>query len=157
MSGVVIIAPIVATVAWPILCSAAAAVMGNIGFSAVNAGVNSETEVTTDSKTRVELDLANNEEVSATLRRGERLVFAKDGLSVVFSRDLRGQLKICVEGHGYSKNDLELFGREIAGRVVQQYAYQRIIQEMAAKHLSIVDQSVDDQDTIHIKLRGWED
>ncbi|NLE54430.1 MAG: hypothetical protein GX617_05800 [Lentisphaerae bacterium] len=157
MSGVVVIAPIVATAAWPVLCSAAAAVMGAVGLTAVNAQTNTTTDVATETNTRVELDLANSEEVGTTIRRDEELVFANDSLKVIFSRDARGKLKICVEGSGYSKAELEQFGRDIAGRVVQQYAYLRIVQEMQARHLSVVDQSVDADDNIHIKLRGWED
>lgn len=157
MSGVIVIAPVVATAAWPVLCSAAAAVMGAVGLSAVNAQTNISGAAAAESATRVELDLANSEEVGVTIRRDEQLVFANDSLKVIFARDTRGKLTICVEGSGYNKAELEQFGRDIAGRVVQQYAYQRIVQEMQARRLSVVEQSVDEDDNIHIKLRGWED
>jgi len=140
---------------WPTLCAVAVSVMTSVGFAAVN----SEEKVKEDvaEETKVELKLANSEEVGNALGRDEELVFVKDGLTVRFSRNVRGQLKVCVEGAGYSKEDLEAFGQELAGRVVQQFAYRRIMEEMQKGNMNIVEQSVDEEQNIHIRLRSWEE
>jgi len=157
MSGCVVLVPIVAAAAWPVLSGAAAAVMASVGFTAVQQAVDAANRIDEQASDRVELDLANSEEVAASLGRAEELVFEKDGLTVRFARDVRGKLKICVEGSGYDKADLKRFGEEIAGRVVQQYACTRILNEMQKNGLSLVEQTVDEENNIRIKLRGWED
>ena len=157
MSGCVVLVPIVAAAAWPVLSGAAAAVMASVGFTAVQQAVDAANRIDEQASDRVELDLANSEEVAASLGRAEELVFEKDGLTVRCARDVRGKLKICVEGSGYDKTDLKRFGEEIAGRVVQQYACTRILNEMQKNGLSLVEQTVDEENNIRIKLRGWED
>ena len=157
MSGVVVLAPIVAAAAWPVLSGAAAAVMASVGFTAVQQAVDAAGRVDGQEVDRVEIDLANSGEVALSLGREEVLTFAKDGLTVRFSRDVRGKLKICVEGSGYAKADLKRFGEELAGRVVQQYVCTRILDEMQRNGLSLVEQTVDEENNIRIKLRGWED
>ena len=157
MSGCVVLVPIVAAAAWPVLSGAAAAVMASVGFTAVQQTIDAVNRVGEQASDRVELDLANSEEVASALGREEVLTFEKDGLTVRFSRDVRGKLKICVEGSGYDKADLKRFGEEIAGRVIQQYACTRILNEMQSNGLSLVEQTVDEENNIRIKLRGWED
>ncbi len=160
MSGIVVITPIVATAAWPVLVSAVSAVMVSMGYAAVKAAVDTEVEtgVTARTRSRVEVEVANQEEIGQTLGREAEVTFEKDGVTVTFSRDVRGRLRVCVDGEGYGKAELEEFGRELAGRVIQQYAYNRIVEEMQQKSgMSMIEQSVDEDETIRIKLRGWED
>ncbi len=157
MSATVVLMPIVAPIVWPVMVSATTAVMVSLGFAAVKAGDEIENEEV-DAKTSVELDIPNSTEVGQNLSREEKLVFEKDGVTVIFTRDVRGKVKVCVEGEGYTKAELEEFGRELAGRVIQRFAYDRIVAEMQQKSgMSMVEQSVDENDTIHIKLRSWED
>lgn len=156
MSGVVILAPIVITTAWPLMVTAATAVMVALGYTAVSAMA--EEEVETEVESSVEIELTNQQEVGQVMGREERLVFAKDGITVIFSKDVRGRLKVCVEGDAYSKAELKALGKELAGRVIQQYAYQRIVSEIQQKSgMSMVEQSVDEDETIRIKLRSWEE
>ncbi len=156
MSGVVILAPIVVTVAWPMMATAATAVMVALGYTTVNAFAEEETEVGVDAS--IEIELTNQQEVGQSMGREERLVFEKDGITVIFSKDVRGRLKVCVEGEAYSKAELKALGEELAGKVIQQYAYQRIVSEVQQKSgMSMVEQSVDEDETIRIKLRSWEE
>lgn len=156
MSATIVLMPVVAPIVWPVMVSATTAVMVSLGFAAVKTCEEIDEEV--DTKTHVELDIPNSTEVGQNLSREEKLVFEKDGVTVIFTRDVRGKVKVCVEGEGYTKAELEEFGRELAGRVIQRFAYDRIVAEMQQKSgMSMVEQSVDENDTIHIKLRSWED
>jgi len=157
MSGCVVLVPIVAAAAWPVLSGAAAAVMASVGFTAVQQALEAADRIGEQAADRVELDLADSEEVASSLGREEEIVFAKDGLAVRFSRDVRGKLRICVEGSGYDKSELKHFGEELAGRVLQEYVRTRILNEMQSSGLSLVEQTVDEGNNIRIKLRGWED
>ena len=157
MSGVVVIAPVVAAAAWPVLSGAAAAVMASLGFTAVRQAAEPHERARVAESDSVELDLVQSREVSAALGREQKLEFTHDGLTVRFSRDVRGKFKVCVEGKGYGKQDLKRFGEELAGRIVQEYACRRVLAEMQKNGLALVEQTVDEGNNIRIRLRGWED
>ena len=57
-----------------------------------------------------------------------------------------------------SRAELEALGRELGGRVVQQYVYNRVVEEMKNRTgMELVEQEVDEENNIRIKLRSWED
>lgn len=155
MSGVVVILPVVATAAWPVLVTAASCVMTAMGYSIANTAAEAAAEAAVETRNTVTLDVSNTEEVS--LGREESLTFVKDGITVVFRRDARGRLTVCVEGD-LAKAELRELGEELAGKVLQQFAYNRIVESMSARTgMSLVEQSVDEDETIRIKLRSWEE
>lgn len=158
MSGVIVIMPIVAAAAWPAVVTAASTVMLAMGFAAINneMQVQQELGVITELN-KVELKLSNSEEVGQSVGRDQSLEFERDGLKVKFTRDVRGRLTVCVEGD-LPKAELEELGYEYAGKVIQQFAYDRIIASMGQKSgVSLVEQSVDEDETIRIKLRSYEE
>ena len=170
MSGVVIIAPTIAMAAWPAVATAASAVLVAMGSVAVDETVRTITKeyvnvsggvkekVGSGVRTEVELELSNAEEVGASIGREQQLVFVKDDIEVRFSRDVRGRMRVCVTGDSHPKAELEELGRTLAGRVIQQYVYARVVEEMKNRTgMELVEQTVDDEDNIRIKLRSWEE
>ena len=155
MSAVVVLAPVVITTAWPIISAAAVTVMASLGYATVSTAVDVANKVQVDTANTVELELENSQEVGEALGREEELVFAKDGVVVTFKRDIRGRLQVCVTGDGISKKQLREMGEELANKVVQQYVYNRVISELETTDMSIIDQEVDEDETIKIKLRAW--
>ena len=159
MSAVILLTPVVIA-AWPAISGAAAAVMVSMGYVAVKttaevyAQQNSELNV--DQEQTVELDLENSEVVGETLAREQELVYEKDGVTVKFRRDIRGKLQICVSGEGKTDAELNEIGSEIAGKVIQQYAYNQVVSEFQDSNMMVVDQEVDEDQTIRIKLRAWD-
>lgn len=163
MSCVVVLAPVVAATAWPAMVSAATAVMVAMGFTAVEVGLTARNRVGVDETVRekegIEIKLTNAEEVGASVGRGSELVFTRDEVEVTFSRDIRGRLKVHVSDGGIrSRAELEALGRELGGRGVQQYVYNRVVEEMKNRTgMELVEQEVDEENNIRIKLRSWED
>ncbi|WP_273306309.1 hypothetical protein [Victivallis lenta] len=170
MSGVVIVAPTIAMAAWPAVATAASAVLVAMGFVAVDETVRTITKeyvnvsggvkekVGSGVRTEVELELSNAEEVGASIGREQQLVFVKDDIEVRFSRDVRGRMRVCVTGDSHPKAELEELGRTLAGRVIQQYVYARVVEEMKNRTgMELVEQTVDDEDNIRIKLCSWEE
>ena len=160
MSGVVIIAPTIAMAAWPAVATAASAVLVAMGFVAVDETVRTiakeyvnvsggvKEKVGSGVRTEVELELSNAEEVGASIGREQQLVFVKDDIEVRFSRDVRGRMRVCVTGDSHPKAEL----------VIQQYVYARVVEEMKNRTgMELVEQTVDDEDNIRIKLRSWEE
>ena len=158
MSAVVILAPVVITTAWPIISAAAVTVMASLGYATVStmADVSVHNREEVNAANTVELELENSREVGETLGREEELVFAKDNIVVKFRRDIRGRLQVCVTGDGMSKTQLREMGEELANKVVQQYVYNRVVSELENTDMSIIDQEVDEDETIKIKLRAWD-
>jgi hypothetical protein len=156
MSAVIILAPVVITTAWPIISAAAITVMASLGYATVSTAVDIANKVQVDTNNTVELEVENSQELGNSLGREEELVFAKDNIVVTFKRDIRGRLQVCVSGDGISKVQLRKMGEELANKVVQQYVYNRVVSELQDTDMSIIDQEVDEDETIKIKLRAWD-
>jgi hypothetical protein len=58
-----------------------------------------------------------------------------------------------VSGQGHSKAELERIGEEVAGRVVQQFAYHKLMTELKNRNYSIVEESVQEDDSIQIRIK----
>ena len=53
-------------------------------------------------------------------------------VTVEFSRDARGRASLCVTGKGHNDEALRALGEQLSQRVVQQYVYQKLMDEMRA-------------------------
>ena len=60
-----------------------------------------------------------------------------------------------MEGAGHSKAELRRIGEELINRVTQQYVYHRVVTELKERNLAIVDEEVDQDRTIRIRVRNW--
>lgn len=159
MSAVVVLAPVVITTAWPVISAAAVTVMASLGYATVSTAVDvmATNDVNTDvAANTVELEIENSQEIGQVLSREEELVFTKDNIVVTFKRDIRGRFQVCVSGEHLPKSQLREMGEELANKVVQQYVYNRVVSELQDTDMSIVDQEVDEDETIKIKLRAWD-
>lgn len=155
MSAIIIFAPVIIA-SWPVISAAVIGAVGAMGYTALS-GVNAAVDETQAvGEQEVELELENSDVVGQTLAREEQLTFEKDGVTLTFRRDIRGRLKICVTGESRSKRELEAIGTEVAQKVTQQYMYNRIVDELQQGEFSIVDQEVDENETIKIQIRSWE-
>ena len=152
MSSVVVIAPLIIA-GWPVITAAVTAAIGSMGFSLVTtSGV--KTPVTVKTKTRAEIEVEDSEILQTTGGAGEQLVVEREGIRIIFSRDLRGALKVCVEGEGHSKSELKKIGEQVLGRVTQQYVYHKIVTELQERNMTIVDEQVSDDHTVKIRVRN---
>ena len=78
------------------------------------------------------------------------------GLTVTFSRDARGHASLCVTGQGQSDETLRALGEELSQAVVQQYVYQKLMDEMRARGFNVVEEKVNEDRSIRLKVRHWE-
>lgn len=152
MSAVCILTPVVIA-AWPAFSAAVTAAAASLGYQIVAEATGRQT-VASDRK--VELEIAQSEIVTGTLGRDQRLRLTRDNVTVVFSRDSRGRASVCVTGEGHSDAELQALGEELSQRVVQQYVYQRLMDEMRSRGYNVVDEQVDENQAIRLKVRHWE-
>ena len=159
MSTVLIVAPVVIT-GWPLLTAAVTASITSLGYALAADGVQTmnecfeELEERTDQRIREEITLENSEILADAHNRGETLTVEKGNVKATFYRDARGTLRLTIDGVGLSKAELRKIGDELLGRVTQQYAYNRLVTEMKERGMEIVAETVEEDDTVKIRVRN---
>ena len=143
MSAVCILAPVVVAAAT------------SMGYEVAASKVIKEPEAPRQ-KGEVLLEIEQSEIVTDQLGREQQIVVTRDGVSITFSRDVRGRASLCVSGDGYTDDQLRGFGEELSQRVVQQYVYQKLVDEMRARNFLVVEEEVDATHAIRLKVRHWE-
>lgn len=153
MSTVIVITPIVIA-NWPAITAAVAAAVGTIGFTAIR---ESQVDGARNSRdaTRAEIEVEDSEILQEAGGAGEEIVVEREGIVARFSRDARGALRVCVEGHGHSKAELKRIGEDLIGRVTQQYVYHRVVTELKQRNMAIVDEQLAEDRTVKIRVRNW--
>ena len=153
MSSVVVVTPLIIA-GWPVITAAVTAAIGSLGFSIVSS-VGAETRAVAKprTKTRAEIDVEDSEILQDRAGVGE-LVIERGDIRIIFTRDARGALKLCVEGENHAKSELKRIGEEVLGRVTQQYVYHHVITELAARNMSVVDEQVNADQSVRIRVRS---
>ncbi len=148
MSTVCILTPIVIG-SWPSIVSAVMGAAGAMGFS-VAASAEAPAGTAVDS---VETEVANSQVLSEAMSRGEKIRIQKDGVVVEVGVDARGRCSVCASGAGLTKSQLEKIGEDIAGRVVQQFAYHKLMTELKSRGFSIEQERVSNDHSIEVRVR----
>ncbi|HLJ10313.1 MAG TPA: hypothetical protein VKU82_03950 [Planctomycetaceae bacterium] len=153
MSTVLVVAPLIIA-NWPVITAAVTAAVGTMGFSVLNRAERERQSV--DSRvTRAEIEVEDADILPEASGTCEELVVERDGVRAVFSRDVRGALRVCMEGSGHSKAELKRIGEELIGRVTQQYVYHRVVTELKQRNMAIVNEEVAADRTVKIRVRNW--
>lgn len=156
MSAVCILTPVV-IMAWPAFSAAVVAAASSLGYQ-VAAEVNSQRpgEAVHKDTNAVQLEIERSEVVTNQLGRDQRIAVSREGVTVTFSRDVRGKASLCVTGNGQSDETLRALGEELSQAVVQQYVYQKLMGEMRARGFNVVEEEVNEDRSIRLKVRHWE-
>jgi len=155
MSAVCILTPVV-IMAWPAFSAAVVAAAGSLGYQ-VAAGARREMRgETAPGKAGVQLEIERSEVVTGQLGRDQRIAVTREGVTVTFSRDARGKASLCVTGSGKTDADLRSRGEELSQAVVQQYVYRKLMDDMRARGYNVVEEEVNADRSIRLKVRHWE-
>lgn len=152
MSAIIVIPvllPMATPVLWPLCVAAATSAAAVMGYALTK---NSDAVDVADA---VEIELENADEVMAMVGEGESVCFTNGTETIVFSRDSEGKTSVKVHGDNLSKEQLRQIGEEFAKKVVQQYVYNRLVNEMEKQHFNLVEQDVDDDGTVRLKVRAY--
>jgi len=152
MSCVCILTPVIIA-SWPQFTAAVVAAATTLGYTAVT-GNNSATAQ--ERQQAVNLEIAQSEIVTNQLGRDQKISVTRGGVTVTFSRDARGKASVCVTGEGFTNEELRVFGEELSQRVVQKYVHQRLMDEIQARQFNVVEEAVDKDHTIRLKVRHWD-
>lgn len=156
MSAVCILTPVV-IMAWPAFSAAVVAAAASLGYQ-VAAEVNNQraSDIGRKAGAAVQLEIERSEVVTNQLGRDQRIAVSRDGVTVTFSRDARGKASLCVTGSGQDNETLRALGEELSQAVVQQYVYQKLMDEMRSRGFNVVEEEVSEDRSIRLKVRHWE-
>ncbi len=156
MGAVCVLAPVVIA-AWPAFSAAVVAAAGSLGYQVAAEAAKMVGNTPEQRKTEaVNLAIPRSEVVTDQLGRGQRISVTREGVTVTFSRDARGQAALCVTGAGKSEDELRALGEQLSGAVVQQYVYQKLMEEMRTRGFVVVEEETSVDRAIHLKVRHWE-
>ena len=156
MSCVCILTPVVIA-AWPAFSAAVVAAANSLGYTLVDQIVKERQSVSAQKQAQqVNLQIANSELVTNQLGRAQQICVSRAGVTVVFSRDARGTASVCVSGEGHTEAELRALGEELSQRVVQKYVHQRVLEEIRARQFVVVEEQVDHNQAIRLKVRHWD-
>jgi hypothetical protein len=152
MSSIIVIAPVLIA-SWPTLSAAIVGAVGSLGFGLVK-GREERLPLSITGNSRVNLDVADSEVLQDGIAGGEELAVERDGVTIKFNRDSRGALRLCVEGP-LPKTQLRAIGEELMGRVTQQFAYNKVMTELASRNLPVLSEQVLADHSVKIRVRAW--
>ncbi len=155
MSAVCILAPVVIA-AWPAFSAAVLAAATSLGYQVVSHTGRDERIPVKKTDNSVQLEIPQSEIVTNQLGRDQRITISREGVTVTFSRDVRGRASICVTGTGQTDEALRALGEELSRAVVQQYVYQKLVDEVRARGFVVVEQETTEDKAIRLKVRHWE-
>jgi hypothetical protein len=142
---------------WPAFSAAVVSAATALGYTVVEDIRQSEqARLRSKVKNKVELQIDQSELVTGTWSRDQKISVKRGSVTVTFARDVRGKASLCVEGEGHPQEALQAMGEELSQRVVQRYVYQRILDEMRQQQFTVVEEEVDQNQAIRLKVRRWE-
>jgi hypothetical protein len=157
MSCVFILTPVVIA-AWPAFSAAVVAAATSLGYTILDENIKQSqtSKVSETGERKVNLEIEQSEIVTNQLGRDQRIKVTRGGVTVTFSRDARGKASICVTGPGHSDDELRALGEELSQRVVQKYVHRRLMDEIRARQFVVVEEEVDENNAIRLKVRHWD-
>lgn len=157
MSCVCILTPVVIA-AWPAFSAAVVAAATSLGYTVLNEGIKQmQTNKAVESgERRINLEIEQSEIVTGQLGRDQQIRVTRNGATVTFSRDARGRASVCVSGAGFTDDELRAIGEELSQRVVQKYVHQRLLDEIRTRQYVVVEETIDENQAIRLKVRHWD-
>jgi hypothetical protein len=165
MSVVFLVTPLVIA-GWPTFCAAAATAAASLGFKVLK-GLEQEElneierKAAMEKRAReaegtVELEMKDSNVLTEQVRADDEMILGKGEIQVRIYKDARGKCAIHVMGKGKSKQELKKEGTELLNKITQQYAYQKVTQELKSRGFSITDEAVTEDGKIKIRLRRFQ-
>lgn len=149
MSVVFLLAPTVVA-SWPVLCGAIAGAAGVLGYKALNTGQLLKQEEAENAW--VEVSIEGSEIIADAMKRESEFTIGRDDVIATFRRSADGRCSVHVTGHNKSESELEQIGRELVGRVTQQYAYHRVLSELKSQGFTVTGEEVTADQRIRINV-----
>lgn len=158
MSAVLVLTPVVIA-SWPAISAAAAGAAAAMGL-AVHRAVKEEakaqeTEAEARQVNSVEVEMTDST-VTENVVAGQEIVLTRGTVTLRVRRDARGRCTVCATGKGHTKAELKAIAEEFSKRMMQCYAYNRVMTELKARNFQVVNQEKMEDGTVRVHVRRWE-
>ncbi len=148
MSAVVVLAPLVVA-AWPAVAAAAVGALTSMGYS------RSSKKVAAPDCPSVRLEVPSGAAIAEDLGEEGSLAFQKGKLLLEVTRGKDGRCEVRASGKGLSEEELRAAGKQAMDGIVQQYAYHRLVSELKGRGFEVVEESVEKDRSIKMRVRQW--
>jgi hypothetical protein len=149
MSAVIVLTPIVIS-SWPAITAAVVGAATAMGFSLQGERLHEEEE---QEATSVETEIEETQIVSEGLAPGQTIVVQRGDVRIEFGQDQRGRCTVCASGARRSKRELQRIADEIAGRVTQQFIYNKLLHELRERNYTVVGEERLADDSVRVRVR----
>ena len=151
MSGIVVVSPLL--LAAPVVMAAATAAAGSLGFTVCSDKVE-ELIPATDVENNVGFDVTEAPGLKDLLQQQGQLILQRDDATVVIREKGSG---VHMEVRGLAEESaLEELGRDLLQSINQHYAYDRVVSDLKSRGFEALDEEVEEDGTIRLKLRRWD-
>lgn len=151
MSGIVVVSPLL--LAAPVVMAAATAAASSLGFTVCSDKVE-EVLNTEEEETVVGFDVTEAPGLKDLLQQQGSLVLRRSDATVVI-REKGPGVHMEVRGRA-EESELETLGRDLLQSINQHYAYDRVVSDLKRRGFEALDEEVEEDGTIRLKLRRWD-
>lgn len=157
MSAVLVLTPLVIS-SWPAISAAVVGAAAAMGFSVAGGVLQQDlgeqgSRQAAARKKKVETEVPNSEVMADSLTRGQKITIQKGDITIEIGQDERGACTVCASGGKHSDKELKKIAEEVAGRIVQQFAYHKLITELKRRKGTIVEEHVNQDQSIQVRVR----
>ena len=151
MSGIVVVSPLL--LAAPVVMAAATAAASSLGFTICSERVDELLE-TSEEDTVVGFDVTEASGLKELLRQQGPLALKRPD-ALVLIREKGSGVHMEVRGRA-AEVELETIGRELLQSINQHYAYDRVMSDLKSRGFESLEEEVEEDGTIRLKLRRWD-
>ena len=151
MSGIVVVSPLL--LAAPIVMAAATAAASSLGFTVCSDKVEEALDTRAEENV-VGFDVTEAQGMKDLLQQQGSLVLRRPDATVVI-REKGSGVHMEVRGQA-AENQLETIGRDLLQSINQHYAYDRVVSDLKSRGFEALDEEVEEDGTIRLKLRRWD-
>ena len=150
MSGSVVVSPLL--LAAPVVMAAATAAASSLGFTICSGRVDELLE-TSEEDTVVGFDVTEASGLKELLQQQGPLALKRPD-ALVLIREKGSGVHMEVRGRA-PEVELETVGRELLQSINQHSAYDRVMSDLKSRGFESLEEEVEDDGTIRLKLRRW--
>lgn len=150
MSGIFVVTPLM--LAAPVVLAAATSAASSLGFNMV--AQEAEKLIPQEGENTVGFDIDEAEGLFELLQEKGTLVLQREDATVVL-QNKKNMVHMEVRGLA-AEEELEALGRQLLDSVTQYYAYDRVVSDLKQRGFEHLEETVDEDGTIRLKLRRWD-
>ncbi len=161
MSTVFILAPVIIG-SWPAISAAVAGAAAAMGFAMAKSADDKRSNIAQDQQEQqddqrtIKIEIKDSAVLAGNLMTGQSIEATRGHITIRVHRDERGRCSVCASGVNVSDNQLRQVAEEFTERLTQCFVYNKIMTELKQKGFRVVNEKVEEDQSVRIHVRRWE-